>query len=58
MLGRLNCTFDQPAPADRPVMAEVHGMVREGDAAGFRAVLNSNGTEIGRVVMAVRRFSA
>lgn len=58
MLGRLNCTFDQPALADLPVTAEVRGMVREGDAAGFRATLNSNGMEIGKVVMAVRRLSA
>jgi hypothetical protein len=57
MLGRLNCTFELPAPASLPVTADVQGMVREGDTAGFRATLLSNGVQIGKVTMAVRRFN-
>jgi len=57
MLGRLNCTFELPAPASLPVTADVQSMVREGDTAGFRVTLLSNGVQVGKVTMAVRRFN-
>ena len=56
LLGRITCTFEQVAPVDKPVVAEVHGSIIAADAAGFRATLHSADKPIGRVVLAVRKL--
>ncbi|MEH3105070.1 MAG: hypothetical protein PGN12_14365 [Sphingomonas phyllosphaerae] len=56
MLGRLNCSFEQPAPAEIAVTAELHDSVSTPDSAGFRAILRSNDTILAKITMAVRRL--
>lgn len=58
LLGRINCTFEQIAPVNKPVTAEVHGAIMTADTAGFRAILHSAERPIGKIVLAVRKFDA
>lgn len=56
LLGRLNCTFEVPAPRGARVLAEVELVHSTESEAGFRALLSSQSRRHAKIVLAVKRL--
>lgn len=56
LLGRLNCTFEAPAPRGAHVLAEVELVNSTRSEAGFRALLGSNGLRNAKIILVVKRL--